>query len=170
MPRHCRSGLWWLLGLAVGLTGGESAPVVDGPEGHRAFADLAAYYADPDRPPPYGQAVSDLHTDDAAVRGAAGRYLLALFRQSHADETNGRGPWRRELGFGGGSSSLPRELRAQGLAPGRLRAGQGRFSPEPDPGMVAPGSPCPLAARCAVSRGEHGGGPRFAYARSMRMP
>jgi hypothetical protein len=102
--------LCWLL-LPAPLPAGAPQPEVPGPEGKRAFDDLARYYADNDRPPPFGEALDALKGDDPAARGRAGKYLLALFKQSFADEGNGRAPWKQLPYFGGGSQSDARELR-----------------------------------------------------------
>jgi hypothetical protein len=91
-------------------------PASDGPDGRRAFDDLAAYYENAQRTPDVGKALSDLRAADPAQRSAAGRYLLALFRQSFADERNGRARWRALPFFGGGSENPAREFRKRAAA------------------------------------------------------
>jgi hypothetical protein len=88
-------------------------PEVAGAEGKRAFDDLAGYYADQKKLPPFAAALDDLRGDDAAARAKAGKYLLALFKQSLADEDNGRAPWKKTPYFGGGSVNAAREFRQQ---------------------------------------------------------
>jgi len=89
-------------------------PAVDSPEGKRAFDDLAAIYAKG----PYAtfQApaeLTDLENPDAAKSKNAGDYILALFAQSWADETNGRASWRSLPFWGGGSDNPARNYRGQ---------------------------------------------------------
>ena len=98
--------------VALAAQAGEAAkPVAEGAEGKRAFDDLAAYYGNHQAPPPYKQALADLTSSDAAKAKSAGAYLLALFRQLFADESNGRAPWQRTPFFGGGSVCDAREFR-----------------------------------------------------------
>lgn len=89
------------------------APVVDGPEGRRAFDQLAAYYQDNDQLPAYADALRELEAPEPAKRAAAGKYLLALFQQSYADESNGRARWQQLPFWGGGARSAAREFRKQ---------------------------------------------------------
>ncbi|MHB1036169.1 MAG: hypothetical protein ACYC35_18070 [Pirellulales bacterium] len=90
----------WLLAVAaaLGADGGPQVlkPVVEGPEGTRAFADLERYYRDHDAERPLAQATGDLKSADAVKRRAAGKYMHALLVQSWADESNGRGTWQRQ--------------------------------------------------------------------------
>jgi hypothetical protein len=91
----------------------EPRPEHAGPEGQRAFDDLAKYYANTDKLPPFDAALDDLKAADAVKRRQAGEYLLGLFKQTFADEDNGRAPWRKTPFFGGGSVSAAREFRKQ---------------------------------------------------------
>ncbi len=107
-----RSTLVTLLWVAA-ASAADLKPVAEGPEGKRAFDDLARFYADDQKVPPFAEAMRDLKAADAGKRRAAGAYLLALFRQSFADEDNGRSPWQRLPYFGGGSRSAARDLRSK---------------------------------------------------------
>ena len=102
-----------LLFLALPALAGESPkPLTDSAEGKRAFDDLAAFYADNKKEPPYKQALTDLAGQDEAKRKGSGAYVFALFKQLLADESNGRAPVKRTPFFGGtGASSDARELR-----------------------------------------------------------
>lgn len=100
-----------LLVLSMPALAGPTAPVTDGPEGKRAFEDLAAFYADTKVAPPFPAAFEDLKSPDPAVRSRAGAYLTALFRQLFADEGNGRSPWRSTPFWGGRPSCDAREFR-----------------------------------------------------------
>jgi hypothetical protein len=103
----------------------EPKPAAAGDEGRRAFDDLAKYYADREKVPPFAKAIEDLQAADPATRRKAGEYLLALFKQTFADEDNGRSPWRQTPFFGGGSVNDARELRKQlGKAFGEKAAGE----------------------------------------------
>jgi hypothetical protein len=101
-----------LLLLLVRFAWGEG-PVLEGPEGKRAFDDLGAIYDDrggPDLP----QMWERLHATDAATRASAGRYLLALCQQSLDDETTGRSSLSKNLpGFGRGPDVIAREFRKE---------------------------------------------------------
>ena len=68
-------------------------PVVTGLEGQRAFDDLAKCYASNSGWPNYKAALAGLKSHDTAAAQRAGNYLLALFEQSFADESNGRAQW-----------------------------------------------------------------------------
>jgi hypothetical protein len=76
-----------------------NSPVTGGVEGQRAFDDLSDAYArrklsDADLElPDFAEAISNLDHQDENQRISAGKYLLALLRQSVADESNGRGGW-----------------------------------------------------------------------------
>lgn len=87
------------------------APVVDGEEGKRAFNDLAAYYKNNKKVPPYKKALRNLKAADQATRMRAGRYLFALFSQMFADESNGRSPTRRSPFWGSRPTKDAREFR-----------------------------------------------------------
>lgn len=120
----CAAVLCSLL-LPASLRAEGPKPEVAGAEGRRAFDDLAKYYADNAKLPPFAAALDDLKAQDAAARRKAGEYLLALFKQSFADEDNGRAPWRKQPYFGGGSSSDAREFRRRlGEAFGKQAAGE----------------------------------------------
>ena len=98
--------------LSASLTvAADVTPVTSGHEGERAFADLGAFYADAEKVPPYDRCVEALNAGSDAEREAAGRYLLALFQQMLADETNGRTAWRSLPYWGGGQECDARELR-----------------------------------------------------------
>ena len=106
----------WLTSIALSLNvqSGHAweatVPVVAGPEGQRAFADLAKFYHH-EKTPPFEQAIKDLKSSDAAMRVAAGKYLLALVVQAQADESNGRGNWQERADWGGGAESDARRFR-----------------------------------------------------------
>lgn len=85
-------------------------PLVAGPAGRRAFDDLAKYYRHGEQPP-FDEALQDLKSQDAQRRVAAGNYIHAIFVQSLADKTNGRGNLRQEPFWGGGTKSDATELR-----------------------------------------------------------
>ena len=89
----------------------QPSPASEGPEGQRAFDDLAAFYADEEKLPPYKDRILELVARDSATRETAGRYLLALFRQLLADESNGRTTWRSLPYWGGGRECDAREFR-----------------------------------------------------------
>jgi hypothetical protein len=84
-----------------------------GPEGQQAFDDLAALYASGKPVPGLDQALKDLADNLPPARETAGRYLLALLKQSLADETNGRAKWRALSRWGGGAESASRDFRKQ---------------------------------------------------------
>lgn len=50
----------------------DNAPVVDGPEGRRAFANLTTYYQDSDQLPAYASALRDLEAPEPTKRASAG--------------------------------------------------------------------------------------------------
>ena len=98
----------------LSVTAGEKAgPVLAEPEGTRAFDDLKIYYSDSSKKPDVAKSLNGLQDADAAKRKSAGRYLLALFEQSFADESNGRAPWKKTPFFGGGSVSDARNFRKE---------------------------------------------------------
>jgi hypothetical protein len=109
----CRIRLVMLLSIiSLPLKAADSPkPVVPGPEGQRAFDELATHYSDQKQLPSVREAFDLLKSEDDKTRQKAGEFLLALFRQSFADEGNGRAPWQKQPYFGGGSSSPARELR-----------------------------------------------------------
>src|SRR5262245_16019548 len=88
-------------------------PVIAAPEGQRAFRDLARMYENRDAVPPFNKALTDLTDASGEKRKAAGGYLLALLRQSMADEANGRAEWKRQIYWGGGAESEARNFRRQ---------------------------------------------------------
>ena len=96
---------------AFGRAAPPSGPVTQDPEGRRAYDDLGRYYADKDSIPPYDKAIDVLASQGPAEGREAGRYLLRLFEQSLADETNGRAQWVQTPYWGGGASSHAREFR-----------------------------------------------------------
>ena len=82
-------GAWLFAGQADVSRHAVVVPATDGPEGQRVFDDLAQAYArkkaiDSDGP------LKDLSSSDTNQRASAAKYLLALLRQTLADETNGR--------------------------------------------------------------------------------
>src|SRR5689334_14553916 len=92
--------------LCCTLLGGEGLkPAGEGPEGKKAFDDLAAFYKDNNAKPPYKKAIEDLKSPNEATRTAAGKYLAALLKQLYADETNGRAPHHKSPFFGGGGAT-----------------------------------------------------------------
>ncbi len=101
----------WMAASAVGAThlGPESA----GPEGQRAFDDLAALYTNGKPIAGVDQAFKDLGAGLPAAREVAGRYVLALLRQSLADESNGRAKWTPSKFWGDGAVSVSRQFRKQ---------------------------------------------------------
>ncbi|MGD0089898.1 MAG: hypothetical protein ABSE73_08250 [Planctomycetota bacterium] len=114
------------IAMTSGLLAGASEalkPVVDGPEGRRAFEDLAACYAGKAKEPPCAQALEELRAGDEAKRLSAGQYLLALLKQGFADETNGRGPYQKQPFFGSNPVSVAREVRKKVAAAFGERAG-----------------------------------------------
>jgi hypothetical protein len=103
-----------LLSLAFHATlvlGADLQPELPGPEGERAFQDLAGHYETPNKIPLFAKALDELA--DGGKRAAAAKYLLALFGQSFVDESNGRAEWGRTPYWGGGSVSPAREFRKQ---------------------------------------------------------
>jgi hypothetical protein len=64
-------------------------PVAPGPEGQRAFDDLAKAYANSHGAFDDKVALTDLDSSDPVIARRGGNYLLALFEQTFADETNG---------------------------------------------------------------------------------
>lgn len=85
-------------------------PVLDGPDGLKAFNDLAAYYSDKSKTPPYDESIASLTKGGEAAQHS-GQYLLGLFEQSMADETNGRSQSTRSMAWGGGSENAARDFR-----------------------------------------------------------
>ena len=92
------------------LARGEVGPVLAGSDGSKAFADLAAYYPDRTKEPPSDQALATLSKGGDAAQHA-GQYLLGLFEQSMADETNGRSESKPSMAWGGGSENAARDFR-----------------------------------------------------------
>jgi hypothetical protein len=95
--------------LARGACGAQ--PAMEGAEGRKAFEDLAARYAGRGRID--SQAMwKQLAASDPEVRASAGRYLLALCRQTWEDEVTGRTTLDpRPPGFGARPESEAREIR-----------------------------------------------------------
>jgi hypothetical protein len=94
--------------FALPLFADSAKPVVTDSEGQRAFDDLAALYnkkVEPD----YQGALKDLA--DPKKSQASANYLLALFEQSFADETNGRASWIALPYWGGGEDNPARNFR-----------------------------------------------------------
>lgn len=89
------------------------APQVAGPEGRLAFDELGTYYRDQTTFPIVEFAFDQLKSPKASDRSSAGRYLLALFKQSLADESNGRDVWQATPAWGRGGTSLARKVRRQ---------------------------------------------------------
>jgi hypothetical protein len=97
MKTKCSPGSWFLACLfaLVATSVAEPSPGSRGEESEHAFRDLAALYGDAGITPPFARALEELSSSEAAKRESAGRYLLALFQQSLADETNGRTEMRK---------------------------------------------------------------------------
>lgn len=85
-------------------------PIDSSKEGAKAFADLAAFYENDQKTPPYRDSLEQLEAPGASGEAAA-RYVLALCKQSLADETNGRGHWQATPFWGAGSQSSAHEFR-----------------------------------------------------------
>ena len=102
-----------LVPTAWAFCGEALEPESAGPTGQRAFDELGAYYRDAKRKPSHDWALGDLASKDAAARQRAGAYLLALFRQSAADEHNGRSPWQQTPFWGEVYRSDAREFRKE---------------------------------------------------------
>jgi hypothetical protein len=105
-------GLLVLIGQNNSPTASPINPVIDGAEGQLAFDELAVYYETGERPD-FKPALRALSAADPAERVRAGRYLLALFRQSLADESNGRAEPEASIGWGGGSKSRAHDFREE---------------------------------------------------------
>jgi hypothetical protein len=99
-----------LLGSFSLIAHGDVPPALDGPDGLKAFDDLATYYANSARQPPYREALASLGEGGGSAQHA-GQYLLGLFEQSMADETNGRAKSTRSPFWGGGSENAARTFR-----------------------------------------------------------
>lgn len=117
--------LFILLVLVSSVAAAPSAtqPAHPGPEGQRAFDALAAYYNKGADAPQIKELLKQLRSDNPAQRRSTGQFLLALLKQSLADERNGRAEWRALPFWGGGSESDARKFRittAQMLAEGSL--------------------------------------------------
>jgi hypothetical protein len=85
-------------------------PVDRSAEGAKAFSDLGTFYDNEQKTPPYADALAQLNAPGESGDSAA-RYLLALYKQSLADETNGRGHWQATPFWGEGPRSNAREFR-----------------------------------------------------------
>jgi hypothetical protein len=86
------------------------SPVMPGPDGQRAFDDLAGYYS-AKTTPEYQSALNELKKDPLASLHASA-YLLALLEQSAADETNGRTGWHALPFWNGGAENRARDVRS----------------------------------------------------------
>ena len=71
----------------------QSKPAMTGAEGQRAFDDLAKGYVNRSGLFDDKAALADLKSPDVTKAQRAGNYLLALFEQTLADESNGRALW-----------------------------------------------------------------------------
>ena len=85
-------------------------PVDRSNEWVKAFADLATFYENDQKTPPYQDSLARLNAPGASGDLAA-RYILALCMQSLADETNGRGHWKATPFWGEGARSPAHEFR-----------------------------------------------------------
>lgn len=114
----------FMISLA-GLAQADLAPATAGSEGQRAFDDLGRLYRDRIAKPPFEQALADIKETDEERRYAAGRYLVALFAQSLADEMNGRAEWPQQVSWSRSGQSQAREFRETlGAAFGREASGE----------------------------------------------
>jgi hypothetical protein len=107
----------WIVVLLMALVGRAwgAGPVMEGAEGQRGYDDLGACYSGKD-PIDVERNWADLESPNADVRAAAGRYLLALCRQSWDDEISGRTTFdTRPPGFGERPGTVARQIR-QSLA------------------------------------------------------
>jgi len=89
----------------------DAKPVVSGPEGQRAFDDLGKCYAANYGWPDYKPSLADLGSPDAPTAQRAGNYILALFEQSFADESNGRAGWNPTLFVNAGPDNRAHDFR-----------------------------------------------------------
>ena len=102
----------WGLTCWLPLRADVQVPAAPGPEGQRAFTDLAVLYAKGqghEFAPP--AELAELNGKDLAKSQRAGDYLLALFEQSWADETDGRASWHALPFWGGGADNPARTFR-----------------------------------------------------------
>jgi len=105
-----------ILGLACWLPAqaDDLNPVASGPEGQRAFSDLATIYTKSlsvtFEPP---SQILDLNSSDLVKSQEAGLYVLALFEQAFADETNGRTMWKPSPFWNGNSENIARIIRGE---------------------------------------------------------
>lgn len=102
---------------------------VAGPAGARAYAELAALYREHPQEPPFSAALESLSSGSVSAAGEAAEYLLALYRQAIADETNGRAVWQQTPYWGGGHQSQAREFRKNLAQEIGLQAGGARAVP-----------------------------------------
>jgi len=86
-------------------------PVVGTEPSSDVTADLKAYYADGNKPPPWEAAVKRLSAAGAAERDSAAVYLRALLAQTAKDERSGAAPWRATPFWGEGPENPARNLR-----------------------------------------------------------
>lgn len=80
-------------------------PLDSSAEGRAAFDDLTSIYADPGKAVVLKPALQGARLDDPQESAKAGRYLLALLRQSAADEKSGRSVTPRTPFWGGGGGT-----------------------------------------------------------------
>jgi hypothetical protein len=124
IPGFSRSALtiallfFLVLPCSVGKSiAGEPSPVQQDAAGKRAWELLGTYYRanrvewDPGLDSVVDDTLRDLDGADTAKACEAASLLRALFRQSIADETNGRAEWHNTPFWGGGSESRARNFR-----------------------------------------------------------
>jgi hypothetical protein len=112
MTMRILSSLFIVVFTAIAVAAPATQPQHGGAAGQRAFDDLQKLY-DKNGEPKIDDALRDLAGDAADARKAAGEYLLALLKQSWADERNGRAKWEALPFFGGGARSAARQFREQ---------------------------------------------------------
>jgi len=74
-------------------------------------AQLGAFYKQSRAVPPWRDAVKELASRDREVAGQAGAYLVALAKQSLADELSGKAPWHPTPYWGSSGENPAREMR-----------------------------------------------------------
>ncbi len=103
-------GLLFVIGTTQFVCADDVSPALPGPDGQRAFDDLASFYNSGGKTvPAYQTAVTDLSNG----KSTSGQYLLGLLEQCFADETNGRALWKSSPAWGGGSNSPSRDFRKE---------------------------------------------------------
>ena len=103
---------WWQTFTAMSLVilcttselHADTAPIMPGNEGQRAFDDLTKLYKTGGKPDVTG-VLKALYTDDSEKRASAGRYFLALCEQSLEDDRTNRSgvlhvPWYKNMDRG----------------------------------------------------------------------